>query len=416
VVASLEGLRVVEVASWMAAPGATAILVDLGAEVVKVEPLRGDTMRKITRQPELPDGRTVDTGFEVDNRGKRSIAVAVNTPDGADIVRRLAARADVFVNNLLGRRQQRFGLDADTLLEANPRLVHATLTGYGLEGPDAERPGYDITAFFGRGGITHTITEPGCPAPRARPAQGDHMTALALVASVLAALRLVERTGEGQVIDVNLMATAAWAMATDLSGTLVDGRNPPTQGRRNRIHALQESFRCADDRFLLLFMPEPHWWPRFCEAVGRPEWIDDPRLATVPARAKHMSEVTDLMDELFATRTLAEWGRLFDEHGFIWGPASTVAEFAADEQAASLGLFPEVDHPVAGRLRTVANPLRIRGADHAPRGPAPDVGAHTHAVLAELGIPDHDIAVLAADGVVGPPSLTEEPAPRSAGG
>jgi len=258
----LEGLRVIELASWMAAPGATAILADLGADVVKVEPPRGDTLRKITRQPELPGGGTVDTGFEVDNRGKRSVAVAVNTAEGADVVRRLVAQADVFVTNLLRGRQQRYALDADTLLTLNPRLVHATLTGYGLEGPDADRPGYDITAFFGRGAITHTITEPGTPAPRARPAQGDHTTALALVASIFAALRMVERTGEGQVIDVSLLATAAWAMATDLSATLVDGRNPPTHGRRNRIHALQESFRCADDRFILLFMPEPHWWPR----------------------------------------------------------------------------------------------------------------------------------------------------------
>src|SRR3954452_7316441 len=350
---ALDGVRVVEVASWMAAPGATAILADLGADVVKVEPLRGDAMRGVTRQPQLPSGETIDTSFEVDNRGKRSIAVALNHPEAADLLRRLVARADVFVNNLLLRRQRRFGLDADALLAVNPRLVHATLTGYGLEGPDADRPGYDITAFFGRGAITHTITEPGTPAPRARPAQGDHTTALALVASIFAALRMVERTGEGQVIDVSLLATAAWAMATDLSATLVDGRNPPTHGRRNRIHALQESFRCADDRFILLFMPEPHWWPRVCEAIGRPEWIDDPRFATVKSRAEHMGDLTDLMDEVFATRTLAEWGRLFDENGFIWGPASTVAEFAADGQAEAVSLFADAETPVAGSLLTI---------------------------------------------------------------
>jgi crotonobetainyl-CoA:carnitine CoA-transferase CaiB-like acyl-CoA transferase len=309
----------------------------------------------------------------------------------------------VFVSNLLLSRQLRFGLDADTLLARNTRLVHATLTGYGLEGPDAARPGYDITAFFGRGGITHTITEPGDHAPRARPAQGDHAASLALVASILTALRLVERTGEGQVIDVNLLATAVWVMATDLSATLVDGQNPTTQGRRNRFHALQESFRCADDRFILLFMPEPHWWPRFCEAVGRPEWIDDPRFDTYQARLEHMNEITDVMDELFAERTLADWGRLFDEQGFIWAPASTVAEVAQDEQAAAIGVFPEMEHPVAGRLRTVANPLRIRGADIVPRRSAPDVGADTGDVLREIGVGDAEAAALAEAGIVGAP-------------
>jgi len=401
--APLEGLRVVEVAGWMAAPGATVILADLGADVIKVEPPRGDAMRGLTRQPHLPDGRTVDTGFELDNRGKRSIAIAMNEPEGAELVRRLVDRADVFVNNLLARRQKRFGLDADTLLARNPRLVHATLTGYGLEGPDAARPGYDITAFFGRGAITHTITEPGSVAPRARPAQGDHTTSLALVASILTALRLVEQTGQGQVIDVNLLATAVWVMSTDLSSTLVDGQNPTTHGRRNRYHALQESFKCADERFILLFMPEPHWWPRFCEAVGRPEWIEDPRFATFDARKQNMDAVTDAMDELFATRTLAEWGELFDEQGFIWAPAATVAELAQDRQAEALGVFPEIPHPVAGSLRTVANPLRIRGADTAPRRPAPDLGAQTAEILADIGIGAEEAEALAEAGVVARP-------------
>ncbi len=401
----LDGVRVVELAGWMAGPGAAALMADMGADVVKVEPLRGDPVRGVLRQPERAEGEVaLDAGFQMDNRGKRGIAVAVNTAAGADLVRRLITGADVFVNNLLPARQAKYGLDPATLHALNPRLVHATLTGYGMTGPDAARPGFDITAFFGRGGITHSITEPGSHAPRARPAQGDHAAALALTTSILAALRLVDRTGEGQVIDTSLLATAVWTMSTDLSATLVDGNNPHVLGRRRRWHALQDSFRTQDDRFVLLFMPEPHWWPRFCAAVGHPEWAEDPRFETVVSRREHMPEITDLMDPLFAARTLAQWGALFDEHGFTWGPASTVADVAADPHAAAVGLFPEVEHPTAGTFRTVAAPVTILGADIRPRGAAPDLGQDTAAVLAELGLSEAEVTALAAEGVVGLPT------------
>jgi crotonobetainyl-CoA:carnitine CoA-transferase CaiB-like acyl-CoA transferase len=405
VAAPLEGIRVVEVANWMAGPGAAALMADMGAEVVKVEPLRGDAMRRATRQPVMPDGADpLDASFELDNRGKRGIAVALNRPEGTELVRRLAAGADVFICNLMPGRQSKFGLDADTLLALNPRLVHATLTGYGLAGPDATRPGYDLTAFFGRGAVLQAMAEPDNPAPpRLRPAQGDHTAALALLASILAALRLVDATGQGQRLDVSLLATAAWTMSTDLAATLVDGRNPPQGGRRERPHALHGGFRCSDGRWVLLFMPEPQWWPRFCAAVGRPEWAEDARFATYAARGEHMAELTGLMDEHFATRTLEEWGRLFDEEAFIWGPGSTVAEFAADTQATVDGLYPTIDHPAAGTFRTVASPVRISGADIAPRGPAPSVGEHTTVVLAELGLTAEELSALATEGVIGTP-------------
>ncbi|CAN5203013.1 CaiB/BaiF CoA-transferase family protein [soil metagenome] len=395
----LDCVLVVEVAGWMAAPGAAAVLSDLGADVVKVEPLRGDPVRGVIRQPEVDP--PLDAPFQMDNRGKRGIAVALDRPEGQELVRRLCDGADVFLNNLLARRQEKFGLDPATLLARNAALVHATLTGYGLDGPDAARPGFDITTFFGRGGITHATTDPGEQAPRARPAQGDHAAALVMVAAVLAALRLVERTGQGQVVDVNLLATAAWTMATDLSSTLVDGQDPLMLGRRRRRHALQESFRTADDRWILLFMPEPHWWPRFCAVVGRPEWVEDERLSTFDARLANMPLVTDLMDEAFATRTLADWGQRFDEAGLTWGPGATVSEVAADPHSAAVGTFPEVQHPSYGAFRTVAVPMRLRGQDLTPRGPAPDLGQHTREVLGELGLSADELDALVAGGTLG---------------
>jgi crotonobetainyl-CoA:carnitine CoA-transferase CaiB-like acyl-CoA transferase len=407
-VAPCSGVRVVEVTSWMAAPSAAAALADLGADVVKVEPLQGDPVRGLMRPPKLPEGAPqLDYSFQVDNRGKRSVAVAIDRPEGADLVRRLVADAHVFLCNLLPHRQARYGLDPETLLAVNPRLVHATLTGYGLSGPDAGRPGYDVTAFFGRGAVVEAMREPGGEIAQPRPGQGDHATGVAMVAGVLAALRLVDATGEGQVVDVSLLGVAAWTMATDLAAALVDGRPLSKRDRHHVLTPLANRFRCGDDRWIMLNMPEVHWWARFCAAMDRPQWLEDPRFATPRDRYDRMPELIGMIDEVFGTRPLAEWGAIFDEAGLIWGPAASVDELAKDPQAAAVGIFPEIEH-AGGRFRTVATPFNIAGADVRPRGLAPDIGQHTVEVLQAVGLTEDEVAALAAAGVVGPASLAEE--------
>ena len=405
--APLSGIRVVEVANFVAAPSAGAILADFGADVVKVEPLRGDTWRGLTRPPKVPDGGTkLDYGFQVDNRGKRSVAIALDQPEGSELVRRLVAGADVFLCNLLPHRQDRYGLDWPRLREVNPRLVHATFTGYGNTGPDALRPGYDVTAFFGRGAVIDAMTDPDMVAPMPRPGQGDHTAGLALALGILAALRLAEQTGEGQAIAASLLGTAAWTMATDLSAVLIDGREPTKRDRHHLISPLANRFRCGDGRWILLTMPEVHWWPRFCEAFGHPEWVTDPRFDTMKSRFDNMPTLVDLMDVTFAARPREEWGRLFDEAGLIWGPASTLPELASDPQAEGAALFPTIEHP-GGGFRTVAVPVHIEGADVGPRGLAPDIGQHTAEVLEAAGLTPGEVSALAAAGVVGPASLDE---------
>jgi crotonobetainyl-CoA:carnitine CoA-transferase CaiB-like acyl-CoA transferase len=403
-VGPLDGVRVVEISSWMAAPSAGAVLADMGADVVKVEPLTGDVVRNMSRKAKgAPD---IDHSFQMDNRGKRSIAIALDRPDGAEIVRKLIDRADVFLCNLLPHRQERYGLDPATIHARNARVVHATLSGYGLVGPDVMRPGFDVTTFFGRGAITDAMIEPGGVAPQPRPAQGDHTTGITMVAAILAGLRVAEKTGEGPIVDVSLFATAAWTMASDLAPTLVDGAPVRKRDRHHLITPLGNRFRCADDRWIILNMPEVRWWEPFCTTVGVPEVLEDERFLTVKDRFDNMPALIDILDAAMATKTLAEWGRIMDDAGLIWGPAASIDELADDPQAAAIGLFPTIEHP-EGDFRTVAAPMRISGADIRPRGPAPAVGADTEAVLAEIGYSADEAGALAAGGVVGPGALLE---------
>lgn len=400
--APLDDVRVIEVDSWMAAPSAGAILADLGADVIKVEPLTGDPMRGTGRPPKIEGPlREHDLQFDVDNRGKRSIAVALDNPVGADLVRRLCATADVFLCNLLPHRQLRFGLDPATLLGEHDRLVHATLTGYGTDGPEAWRPGYDVTAFFGRSGLYDAMREgPDGLVPMARPAQGDHTAGLALVTAILAALRLVERTGSGQVVETSLYETAVWTQATDFAVTAVDGAPVRRRARHQQIIITANRFPCGDGKWLVLNMPEPAAWPRVCRALGLDRLLDDERLQTVKGRFDHMTELVATFDEAFAERTRDEWGAIFDDHGLIWGPVLSLPEVAADAQAEAIGLFPPIEHPDHGAYRTVGIPMHVHGADVGPRGPSPTVGQHTTELLGMLGIGSPEIDGLVAGGIV----------------
>lgn len=402
----LDGIRVIEVDSWMAAPSAGAILSDLGADVIKVEPISGDPMRN-TGRPAKVDGRLqgYDFGFDVDNRGKRSIAVDLGSGDGADVVRRLVGSADIFLCNLLTRRQQRFGLDPETLHALNPKLVHATLTGYGTEGPQAWRPGYDVTAFFGRSGLYDSMRESsdGLVA-MARAAQGDHTTGLALVATILAALRLVDRTGEGQVVETSLFETAAWTLATDYSVTAVDEAPVRHRSRQQQITPLTNRYPCGDDRWVVLNMPEASAFAKFARAVGLDHLVDDPRFDSVRSRFQNMAELVGLIDDALAAKTRDEWGVIFDEHNIIWGPVLGLHEVVVDDQAQAVGMFPTIEHPELGEYRTVRSPLRIHGVDTDPTAPSPSIGEHGRAVLRDAGLDDAEVERLIASGAITDPS------------
>lgn len=401
--APLDDITIIEIDNWMASPSAGAILADMGADVIKIEPLKGDPMRNNSRPAKLPEEtKHYDYQFDVDNRGKRSITVDLETDEGAALVRRLCENADIFMCNLLTQRQARFGLDPESMLAVNPKIVHATLTGYGTTGPEAWRPGYDVTAFFGRSGIYDAMREgEDGPVPMARPAQGDHTTGLAMVGAILGALRMAERTGDGQVVETSLYETAVWTQATDYAITAQDRAQLRPRSRENMIIATANRYPCGDGKWVVLNMPEEAQWVNLCQLIGLDHFVEDERMQDLKGRFLNMPEIVAGIDAALSAKSRDEWGEIFDANGMIWGPVLGLHEVVDDPQAEALGLFPMLEDETIGEYRSVTNPMRFKTADVGPRGRAPKLGEHTDSVLAEKGLTADEVAALRAGGAIG---------------
>ena len=380
----LGGLRVLELANWAAAPCAAAIMADLGADVIKVEPPSGDSMRGRLRQAALgPDEVNPDHPFQFANRGKRSIALDLGTGEGAATAKRLAATCDVVITNLVPDRRARYGLDVDDLFAVKSDLVIGVFSGYGEEGEESSRLGYDTTAFFARSGLQGSIAGPDGGPPRFRPGQGDHTAGLALFGGVLAALRARDMTGEGQVVEGTLLRTATWTLAMDLATAAADGKPTVSRPRHQTVTPLIEPFECADGKWFQMSNPNPALWTSFCAAIERPD-LDEPPFDSPVERFRRNGELMAELDRVFVERTRAEWGDALDRHGITWAPINDTVEAFNDPQVRATGAFEPVDHPTAGTFDTVAAPFRMRTATSRVRGPAPEIGQHTDEVLAEL--------------------------------
>jgi crotonobetainyl-CoA:carnitine CoA-transferase CaiB-like acyl-CoA transferase len=401
--APLAGIRVLEVANWLAAPAACALLADLGAEVIKVEPPSGDVYRAfVLRSMGYAHDFAGNYCFELDNRGKRSVSIALDKPGGPELVRRMAAGVDVFATNLIQGRRERYGLTFEDVCAVNPRAVYASFSGYGSRGPDRNRPGFDYAAFWARSGLMGLLGEPPSPPPLCRGGQGDHTSALNLLAAILVGLRLRDQTGKGQHVEVTLQGTGMWTLAGDLQAALVAREQPTRHDRSRPANPIWNSYRTSDGEWVLLVMPQPDpYWPRFCAAIGEPGWANDPRYDSLAKRREHTVPLTAAIEARFASRPLGEWARRLDAEGLIWAPVAKLTDVIDDPQAREMGWFAPLDHPTLGRFETLGTPFHVYGADVGPRGPAPTVGQHTFELLQELGIAGEELERLALDGVIG---------------
>ena len=380
----LEGLSVVELGMWVAAPAAAAMLADWGADVIKVESPGGDPNRYTLKHV----GQEVDSAppFETDNRGKRGVVLDLRSDEGRRQLERLLERADVFITNLRPGALERLDLDPGSLARRHPRLVVGTLTGYGWSGEERDRAGYDVSAFWARPGIAAMLNPIGEPPPGIRPGLGDRAAAANLVAGVLAALLGRERTGEGAVVDVSLLRSGTYAIGNDLALQNYFGKRGRTRPRTEHESPLYNSYQTQDSRwFWLVALEGDRHWPGVLKALGREDLAEDERFATGRARRGHVRELIEVLDAEFARRTLAEWAERLDDAGVWWAPVQTLAEIAADPQAEAIGAF--VEQPGMGDgppLRTVATPVDFWGVDGKPRSGAPTLGQHTDEVLREL--------------------------------
>ena len=394
----LEGVRVVELGVWVAGPGAGGILADWGADVVKIEPPAGDPGRQFGQM--LGGDLPFNPPFELDNRGKRSIVVDLTIPAGSDIALRLIEGADVFLTNVRMAPLERLGLDPDRVAVRNPRLVYAAITGYGLDGPERDRAAYDIGAFWARAGIAHMLSAPGGDPPFQRGGMGDHTVAMTAAGAVCAALLARDRTGAGQLVSTSLLRQGAYTVGFDLNTALRFGVSIATPTRTTMKNPLVSCYRDRDDRwFWLLGLEGDRHWPNLARAVGRPEWLEDPRFASGSDRRKNCTELIGLLDEIFATNTRDEWGAILDREDMWWAPVHSIDEVIADEQMVEAGAFVEV--PDGGGTATmIASPADFSGTPWRVRSMPPELGEHTDEVLRELGYADGAIAALRTEGAV----------------
>ncbi|MGF1598640.1 MAG: CaiB/BaiF CoA transferase family protein [Acidimicrobiales bacterium] len=393
----LENVKVVELGLWLAGPACAAILADWGADVVKVEPLDGDPFRGYAYM----FGGHNNPPFELDNRGKRSIAVDLRSDEGRRVGLDLLADADVFVTNYRPGGLQRLGLDWDSLHAHNPRLVYASLTGYGLDGPERDRASYDMGAYWSRAGVAAALTVEGQPLPYQRGGMGDHMAGMATAGGVAAALFQRDRTGVGILVETSLLRTGMYQIGTDLSTNVRLGTTTAATPVHRTPNPLLTGYQGADDRwFWLLCLEGDRHWPRLVAALDRPDLDDDARFATMEGRSTNAEAVCAELQAIFRTRSRDEWGETFDREGVWWALVQHTHDLVDDPQAIAARGF--VDLPVADgpSVRTVATPVDFDGRSCEIRHPVPELAEHTEEILLGLGRSWEDIAALKTAGAI----------------
>jgi len=399
----LAGIKVVEVSMWAFVPAAGAVLADMGAEVIKIEPHAGDPMRWLTYCGIAPGAYGFTFLWEIFNRGKRSITVDLNVEGATEVLHRLLEDADVFLVSLLPSARRKLKIDIEDVRSRHPKLIYAVGSGQGVFGPEADKGGYDSLSFWARGGVASAVTPDGSPYVLSQPggAFGDSISGAIMAGGIAAAIAQRAMTGKVSVVDASLLGTSMWVMQTGIVGAALAGVNELPKLSRDVVpNPLVNSYRTADGRFIALCMLQAQrYWPGFCEAAGRPELIDDPRFDSDEHRAANLRACVAMLDELFATKTLEQWQAILAGQQGQWNIVQQAGELVRDPQALANRFIQDVDYGDGRAIKMVSTPLQFDRQALDAR-PAPELGAHNDQVLAEHGYTEEQIIELKVAGVV----------------
>jgi crotonobetainyl-CoA:carnitine CoA-transferase CaiB-like acyl-CoA transferase len=395
----LAGLRVLDISSFIAAPAAAVVLGDWGADVIKIEGPDGDANRTIMNDSANYPKAGVNYPWHMDSRNKRSLVLDLKKPDARAVLDRLLAVSDIVICNFPPPVRDKLRLTYEDMKKVNPRLIYASLTGYGEAGPDRDRPGFDATAYFARSGLLDAQRYEGGPPGVPGPAQGDRATAIGLVSGILMALIHRMKTGEGSWVGTSLLGNGLWSCGVIAQAALVGAFLPPRPPPDRPRSALGNIYRTSDDRWLqLTIVREDKLWAPLCKALERPELIDDPRFAAVEERRKRSGELAAILKETFGARDYEHWGKALALHEVTFGVISRPQDVPDDAQAVACGAI--VETAIADMPRTLANPIRLSFAEQQIARAAPALGQHSDEVLHDAGLSAEEIASLRASGAV----------------
>jgi formyl-CoA transferase len=394
-----EGLKVLDCASFIAAPAAATVLSDFGADVIKIEPpVTGDPYRNLPNLPGYPRSEH-NFAWMLEARNKRSLALDLGKPEGQAVLHRLAADADVFITNYPPAVRERLGITHQHLAPHNDRLIYASFTGFGEKGEEANKPGFDSTAYWARSGLMDLVRADTDTTPaRSIAGMGDHPCAMAFYGAIVTALYKRERTGKGAHVSSNLMANGVWAASVLAQAKLCGAKFGERRPRERALNAVTNHYKCQDGRWIMLsLLNEERQFPTLARCLGRDDLVVDERFATKAGRHQRSIELIRIFDEVFATKTLAEWRKLLDGNGLVFGVVGILDDIPNDKQMLDNDVLVPFENDT---MLTINSPIWVDGARKVqPRRP-PGIGEHSDEILRKAGYDEVSIQKLRDSGAV----------------